>query len=151
LPAGQHFRVRTEHLTVEVVGTDFTVSLLGECTRVDVTEGRVRVRSTSDEELLLSAGQWQQHCVSPGEALVREALALVLAGKEPERAAGLLRRYLAEQPRGPFEEEALFHLWLVESRGPAATAARATADALLQRFPSSPRAERVRLWRNVNR
>ncbi len=148
LGPGQSFKVRTEQVLVEVVGTRFSVESRGRCSVVAVEEGRVRVTDHRGNRDHLSAGNQRQFC-SDGDAaaeLLREALVLVSQGRELERAARLLSRYRADHPGGVLEEEALFHLCLVKARLGETSAALELADEFRQRFPGSDRAERLGHW-----
>ncbi len=144
---GGHFRVQTPHALVEVVGTRFRVEA-GECTRVKVTEGAVRVRH-AEGEVLLRPGDERRFCGArpkglPGTALMREALDLIASGQAPDRAQSLLRKYLKAHPRGGFAEDALYHLALLQARGGAKVEARASAERFLRRYGGSHRAPRMR-------
>jgi hypothetical protein len=149
LPPGATFTVRTDHALVEVVGTRFQVELKGSCTLVDVQEGKVRVSQSALAPSLLTAGTRQLFCDRStevaGEALVRGALSLASEGNL-SHAQPLFERYLLEYPGGTFEEEALYYVWLIESRGANRQAAATAAAKFLARFTEGTRAARVRRW-----
>jgi FecR protein len=160
------FVVRTRHVEVAVLGTRFSVASDERCSRVHVRMGEVRVtvRATSETQKL-GAGMEQSFCDHPtlvpgplssrgpigqelgkGGMLVREALTLLAAGKEPERVERLLTRYMKHHAEGPFAEEAMFHLIHVKSRRGQHAQARKLAGDFLRRFPDVPRAARLRRW-----
>ncbi|WP_428263068.1 FecR domain-containing protein [Haliangium sp.] len=151
LAPGHGFRVATGDVLVEVVGTRFTVALEDGCTWVAVDEGRVRVTPADAAPVELDPGARRTFCTGagaaqavPGEGWVREALALVSAGREPARAAALLERYLATYERGVFAEDAMFHLALLYRRLDRHDDARRVARGFVERFPSSRRAAHLR-------
>lgn len=57
-PGRAPFRVLAGDVTVEVVGTRFSVTRLGASVRVDVTRGKVRVKSRTEERLLEGGASW---------------------------------------------------------------------------------------------
>lgn len=57
-PGRAPFRVLAGDVTVEVVGTRFSVMRHGATVRVDVTRGRVRVTSRTEERLLEAGASW---------------------------------------------------------------------------------------------
>jgi ferric-dicitrate binding protein FerR (iron transport regulator) len=129
----ESFRVLAGPVAVEVVGTLFSVARASDCATVGVEEGAVKVVQDGRVVARLRPSDEQTFCLtglgleisSPGEALVRSALALVASGREPARAAELLARYRREHPGGVFDQEALFHLVRVNVRlGRTAEAAR---------------------------
>jgi transmembrane sensor len=151
LVAGHGFRVATDTVLVEVVGTRFSVSLTDGCTAVAVTEGVVRVTPASGDTAELRAGGQQRFCPATaeesavaGERWVREALVLVSENRDAARAMILLERYLAHHERGVFAEDAMFHLSLLyRQQGRGEDAAR-LAGHFVERFPGTRRAERLR-------
>ena len=151
LAPGESFRVRTDQVLVEVVGTRFEVGADGDCSSVSVTEGRVRVTQPNGVSYL-TVGESGRYCAptdrdrTSGDALVRDALVLVSGGRELQRAAALLEQYRTEHPGGALEEEALFHLTLVKARLGDAAGAERLAASFRQRFPDSPRAQRLDEW-----
>lgn len=144
VPPGGLFAVQTPHGRVEVVGTRFTVAVGEACSRVSVSEGRVRVRRDADV-FLVGVGESRDVCrgAPAGEETVRQALADLAAGRS-DAAGARLEAYLADQPNGLFAEEALFHLALLARRSGDAEAARAATERFLHRFPTGQRAERLR-------
>lgn len=147
LGPGEGFRVRTEEVLVEVVGTHFTVRAQERCSEVLVAEGRVRVSTVQGGTHLLGAGDEERYCPQAAtDSLLREALLLASSGKELERAATLLARYRSENPRSALDEEALFHLCLVKARLGKASEARALAREFNERFPGSERNRRLTQW-----
>jgi len=147
LGAGESFRVRTDQVLVEVVGTRFEVGVEGNCSRVAVTEGRVRVTGP-DGISELGVGDSARFCARPAgvDALVREAVVLVSRGEDLGRAVELLERYRTLAAGGPLEEEALFYLTLARARQGEHAKAAALARTFRERFPESPRVERLELW-----
>ncbi len=147
-PLGGSFKVQARGVLVEVVGTRFTVEEQGGCSVVEVSEGRVRV-SAGERRVLLERGDSERFCAKgsvaklPGEEIMREALAHLQRGESRE-ALALLTRYLQAQPRGAFEEEARFHLCLVQARLGRTAEARRSAEEFVARFPTGRRAERLR-------
>ncbi|HEY0839749.1 MAG TPA: FecR family protein [Vulgatibacter sp.] len=150
LSPGQSFKVRTDQVLVEVVGTRFSVEATGSCSEVTVDEGRVRVGFGRGERTYLGAGESRRFCGDPagtaGAPLLREALVLLSGGQELERAAGLLAEFRAGQPDRVLDEEALYHLCIVKARLGRADEARALADEFMESYPGSERAERLGQW-----
>lgn len=148
---GATFRVRTDHVLVEVVGTRFSVRNDGNCSLVLVEEGKVRVTDLSGTENHLLPNQQRRYC--PGQTadrLLREALVSISRGEGLDQAAELLTRYLREAPDGSLEEEALFHLALVHARlGNHEEAAR-LAREFEGKFPHSGRLDRLRARVDTN-
>lgn len=151
LAPGHGFRVATDTVLVEVVGTRFTVGLTGGCTAVAVSEGVVRVTPASGDTAELRAGARQSFCPAAaeegavaGERWVREALVLVSENRDPARAAILLERYLAHHERGVFAEDAMFHLSLLYRQQRRGEDAARLAAHFVERFPGTRRAERLR-------
>ncbi|HWV39355.1 MAG TPA: FecR domain-containing protein [Vulgatibacter sp.] len=152
LVAGQRFKVRTDQVLVEVVGTRFSVEAAGSCSAVEVEEGRVRSTDGRGEQVFLGAGESRRFCADPGSeaGLLREALVLLSGGEELEKAAGLLSRFRASQPDAVLDEEALYHLFLLRARLGQADEARTLAGEFLDRYPGSDRAERLGQWLGAN-
>src|SRR5690606_25763105 len=102
LEAGETFRVHTDQVQVEVVGTRFEVGADGACRTVAVAEGRVRVTAPAGIQEL-GVGERGRYCAAAAgaESLVREAVVLVSRGQDLERAVSLLERYRAEVVAGP--------------------------------------------------
>lgn len=146
LPPGGYFRVRTPHTLVEVVGTRFVVDVIGRCTTVEVTEGKVAV-DTPLGGTVLTAGGRQTVCAkqapTAGEAQLREALRRIAIG-DRDGAEPMLEMYLKAHPHGIFGEEALFHLALLRQyRGEQA--ADEAARQFFAKYPQSERAARLRV------
>lgn len=156
LAADETFEVRTEHARVAVVGTRFVVEADDGCTRVRVTEGRVRVEGDAalDGALLtLGAGETEELCVPepepatepapavepPPEAdLMRAALDRMAAG-EIDAAVADFEAYRATYPDGAFVEDALFHQAVLELKRDNFAAAEALVNRFAERFPDSSR------------
>lgn len=144
LGAGEIFRVRTEHVLVEVVGTRFSVQSERICSSVVVEEGRVRVSDASGAVVHLEPNQKRRFCLRGySDSLLREALVLISGGESIQKAIGLLEDYLETQPGPTLEEEALYHLSLAHARLGHSDEARRLADAFRERFPQSGRLERL--------
>lgn len=148
LAPGQSFKVRTDQVLVEVVGTRFAVEAAGGCSGVAVEEGRVRITDGRGAQVFLGAGESRRFCGNPAAeaGLLREALVLLSGGEELERAAGLLTRFRAGHPDAVLDEEALYHLFLLRARLGQPDEARALAGEFLERYPASDRAERLGAW-----
>ena len=148
LAEGQSFKVRTEQVLVEVVGTRFSVEAAGVCSEVAVEEGRVRITDDKGVQVFLGAGESRRFCGDPATeaGLLREALVLLSGGRDLEKAAGLLTRFRAEHPDAVLDEEALYHLFVVKARLGEGGEAKALAGEFLQRYPGSDRAERLSRW-----
>lgn len=146
------FSVVTPEAVVEVVGTQFSVSRSGECTTVEVFEGKVRVTSKAGVSTLLEPAAKQQFCAPSksssveGEAEIAEALKLIASRTDLQRTRHLLRTYLDSNPEGVFVEEALFYLWKLESSSNASKASE-LGEAFIRRFPDSARALTIMKWR----
>lgn len=147
LAPGGSFRVHTPQALVEVVGTRFEVGVEGDCTSVDVSEGRVRVTGPAGRAEL-PAGESGRYCAAVAglESLVREAVILVSQGRDLDRAAELLERYRADAKDTALEEEALFYLTLAKARLGEQEEARELARTFQSRFADSPRAARLQEW-----
>lgn len=58
-PAGKNFRIVTPHAEVEVVGTQFTLTVASDQTRLEVAEGQVRLVRTPDQAaVVVTTGQF---------------------------------------------------------------------------------------------
>jgi TolA-binding protein len=147
------FRVLTRDGAVRVVGTQFVVDAGDGCTHVTVLKGTVWLEGHGGAAVSapeLAAGQEGTICPpaaqptaaagDDGRSAVQEALELISNGKEPERAAALLSRYLDDHPRGLFEEEALFYLCILKKNLGHPEDARHLADRFRAAFPQSRRA-----------
>lgn len=156
LPA-EHFKVQSEGVLVEVVGTRFAVEIEGPCQKVRVQEGQVRVTSRGPEgSAVLLPGQERTWCpkasgpeaLTAEERLVREALALI-RGDESDlpKAAALLERYRIEYADGVFEEEVLFYLCLTRDRLGQTEEAHRLKELFWAKFPGSGRGEKLRQQR----
>jgi transmembrane sensor len=80
----RHYRVRSGAVTVEVLGTAFDVTKLGEQTEVRVDHGLVRVRWPSGQTLLRTG----EHGVFPPETPVAQAPAAEVAASQVTVAEG---------------------------------------------------------------
>lgn len=144
------FRVRTPSALVEVVGTGFTMQTEGLCTDVEVRHGVVRVEAEGYDAVLLTAGQSATRCLpedtGEGEAWISEAVGLVAAGEDLERAANLLERYRRTFPRGVLQEEALYYLAVCYARMNRVERGRDVARELVARQPGTARAQELSKW-----
>jgi ferric-dicitrate binding protein FerR (iron transport regulator) len=149
------FTVLTPQVKVVVVGTRFSVASDELCTRVGVAEGQVRATTVaSGKAYLLGPGMSRTFCSESDlagahdadERQVGQALALVAADRELDRASELLERYLERQPNGALAEEALYYLVIIEDRRGNPERAATLANRFLSRFPDTPRAARLRRW-----
>ncbi len=144
VPPGGLFAVQTPHGRVEVVGTRFTVAVGERCSRVSVSEGKVRVRR-DDAVFLVPAGESREVCRGGevGEGLMGRAQEDLAAGRFDDARRGF-EAYLGLAPSGLFAEDALFNLALLARRAGDEATHRAATERFLQRFPTGPRAERLR-------
>jgi hypothetical protein len=155
LPA---YRVLAGEVTVEVVGTKFTVER-GEGVSVGVEHGRVRV-TRGAESVVLEAGQrWPEpaEAIEPPEpeprieetpdakALFKRAQALEASRRE---AAARLYRQAADQD-GSYAQEALHALAELELERKRPAAALRAADEYVKRFPRGVHIEDARWYRVV--
>jgi len=157
LRRGERFQVEAGGIVVEAVGTEFDVTLEGACARVQVAEGKVRVRRSGAAAAhaweFLEQGGEQPFCPEmpiappgPEERLLSEALESVRRGTDEDllRAEELLRRYRREHPDGVYDQEALYYLARISHRLGRGAAARAFAASFLERYPTGHRAEELR-------
>lgn len=118
------FRVRAGDVDVEVVGTRFAVTRLGSGARVDVTRGKVRVRSAGDERLLTAGQSWTPSAItasaSPPPPAPIEPPTEVVAPQPTIEAPESTQ----PPPRQPTRREAFAQAQLLESKD-ATKAARA--------------------------
>lgn len=154
LAADETFEVRTEHARVAVVGTRFLVEADDGCTRVRVTEGRVRVEgdgALGGAAFTLGAGETKELCTPepveqpeaqpepvPEADLMRAALDQMAAGEVDAAVAGF-EAYRAAHPEGAFVEDALFHQAVLELKRDNFAAAEALVNQFAARFPDSSR------------
>lgn len=144
LDGGEVFRVRTDHVLVEVVGTRFSVQSERNCSTVVVEEGQVRVSDTAGTVILLSPNQQRRFCPgSNADSLLRQALVLISGGESLDEAVKLLEDYLQSNPAVALEEEALYHLCLAHARLGHDEEARRLAAEFRKKFPESPRLDRL--------
>lgn len=147
LQKGEAFRVRTDQVLVEVVGTRFSVGAQGSCSLIRVEEGIVRVTSWDGRVEKLEAGRRGRYCAGQSsDALLREALVLISGGQSLPKAAELLESYLATGKDPALEEEALFHLCILRARLGEKEEARSLAEDFRSRFPMSARIQRLDQW-----
>jgi len=174
LPSGGVFAVQTPRLRVEVVGTLFEVDSDGRCSRVRVSEGRVRVSGAGLDAgvRLLGAGDEVVQCDEEPDAEVASATPpppaaasrapqrrivsapsggeviraglASLAAGESRAAVDAFERYLSDHPGGDFAEEALFHLAFSYRRLGEPAAARRVTARFIKQFPNGRRADRLR-------
>ena len=71
-PGRAPFRVLAGDVTVEVVGTRFAVTRVGAKVRVDVTRGKVHVKSRTEERLLEAGASWTPGLTAEGDARAPE-------------------------------------------------------------------------------
>jgi hypothetical protein len=163
------FVVETPWAEVAVLGTQFSVTVAGDCTEVQVLEGRVSVVPTgAGAPSVLTATQRRSVCkpapvvaqmptsaapasvapvldgMVPGQAAVYEGMRLFKAGRDLPRAAELLSGYAQAHPEGAFLEEALFYWSEVTFKRGQEAEARRLAERFLVRFPKGYRADRLR-------
>lgn len=144
LDEGEIFRVRTEHVLVEVVGTRFSVHSERHCSLVTVEEGLVRVSDAEGGSFLLEPNRGRRFCSrGSSDSLLRQALVLISGGGSVEKAIELLETYLDSAPGSNLEEEALYHLSLAYARLGQTEEANRLAEEFRQRFPESSRLERL--------
>lgn len=153
------FAVLTPQVKVIVVGTRFNVDSDELCSRVDVQAGQVRAISIpAQKEYLLGPGMSRTFCSEShlagsqdaDERQVGQALSLVAAHRDLDRAAELLERYLQRQPRGSLAEESLYYLVFVRHLQGKKQLARTLADRFTARFRDTPRAARIHRWLSEN-
>ena len=89
------FRVVSGDVTVEVVGTRFEVSRLGEITRVDVARGKVKVHGKGEQRFVSAGQSWTS--VIAGSAVA--AAPVVTVPAEPDKTS------IAEETPAPEPEE----------------------------------------------
>ncbi len=92
-PGRAPFRVLAGDVTVEVVGTRFSVTRLGASVRVDVTRGKVRVKSRTEERLLVAGASW-----TPGVIAAADAPAPENAAPAPVANEGVVDPKATESP-----------------------------------------------------
>ncbi len=144
LSRGAIFRVRTEQVLVEVVGTRFSVQSERYCSTVKVEAGRVRVSDAEGRVVLLDPNQGRRFCSrGSSDAMLRQALVLISGGEALDEAIELLEAYLESAPGSSLEEEALYHLCLAHARLGNAEEAQRLAEDFRQRYPTSARLERL--------
>ncbi len=160
LQVDEVFHVTARDLTVLPVGArlDVEVEVDGDCTRVAVPKGVVKLRRAGREELLTANGR-RSFCpgaraAGPGEErlseedlLLFEALERVRAGSDEDlaRAAASLAEYQRRFPDGLYLQEALYYLARLHHRLGHPAEARAWSGRFLQRFPTGRRADELRL------
>lgn len=169
LAAGHRFLVRTPDAEVEVRGTRFRVSVGGAtcagagATRVDVEEGLVVVRAGGAEAHVAAGESWPR-CEAPA---VTAAAPRSASAPPPSAVAAVVPSALSAPPgvEGPAParssappsaspsppahvnasslaaQNALYEEALEQKRSGAPTAAVASLDRLLERYPSGPLAE----------
>jgi ferric-dicitrate binding protein FerR (iron transport regulator) len=146
LPPGGVFAVQTPYARVEVVGTAFSVDVVGGCSQVKVSEGRVRVRQ-GERVHFLNAGESHRACpkATAGEAWVQAGMADLAAGRT-DQAVAQMERYLDAYPRGALAEDALYNLVLAARQSGAPAGLEAACQRYLKRFPTGARAAQVSAW-----
>lgn len=158
LQADELFHVTARELTVLPVGArlDVEVEVEGDCTRVAVPEGVVKVRRAGREELL-TADRSRTFCsgeatgvrderLSEEDLMLFEALEAVRAGGDQDlaRAVASLTEYQRRFPDGLYLQEALYYLARLHHRLGHPAESRAWAGRFLQRFPTGRRADELR-------
>jgi transmembrane sensor len=86
-PGRAPFRVHAGDVTVEVVGTRFSVTRHGASVRVDVTRGKVRVKSQTEERLLEAGASWTPGLTAATDRPASEQAASARAAHEGVVAA----------------------------------------------------------------
>jgi ferric-dicitrate binding protein FerR (iron transport regulator) len=105
----RRFRVESAGVTVEVLGTHFTVENQGSHARVAVEEGRVRVSWRGGERILLGGDSGVFPPEDEVTSLFREADSLRAQGKSSEAVAPL-EQIVDKYPRDPRAPLAAFTL-----------------------------------------
>lgn len=154
LEAEEVFAVSAGALTFEAVGTRFEVEVEGECTRLEVQEGIVRVSREGKELELVGEGKRGTFCegapgpesLSEEDRLLSDALDKVRTGSNADlgEASALLRSYCEKYPDGTYQQEALFYLARISQRLGKAEESKAFAAKFLERWPTGRRADELR-------
>lgn len=110
------FRVQAGDVDVEVIGTRFAVTRVGDGARVDVTRGKVRVRSAGSERFLTAGQSWTP------SAITADVLAPPPAPSEPPTEVVAPPR--PQAPKEPTRRELFGQAQQLESKD-AQKAARA--------------------------
>ena len=116
------FRVHAGDVDVEVVGTRFAVTRVGSGARVDVTRGKVRVRSTVGERLLTPGESWTPSEITASTAPALPTEPSTVTEPRPEPAEPVEPR--PASPPTATRRQAFAQAQLLESRD-AQKAARA--------------------------
>ena len=126
------FRVHAGDVDVEVIGTRFVVTRVGAGARVDVTRGKVRVRSGSDERVLTPGQSWTPSAITASASQTPPVIEPPTVAVPPPPAVEPpeATEPRAQPPRAPTRREAFTHAQLLESRDApkAARAYRAIAN-----------------------
>jgi ferric-dicitrate binding protein FerR (iron transport regulator) len=154
LEADEVFAVSAGALTFEAVGTQFEVEVEGDCTRLEVQEGIVRVSRAGRELELVTEGKRGTFCegaqvpesLSEEDRLLSDALDKVRGGSDANlaEATTILRRYVEQYPAGVYQQEALYYLARLSHRLGRADEARAFAAKFLASWPTGRRADELR-------
>ncbi|MGC4119069.1 MAG: FecR domain-containing protein [Myxococcales bacterium] len=155
LEADEVFSVSAGALTFEAVGTRFEVEVEGDCTRLEVQEGIVRVRRDGRELELVTEGKRGTFCegspaapesLSEEDQLLSDALDQVRGGIDADlaQAVALLKRYVEKYPTGLYQQEALYYLARLSQRLGRTDEAKVFAGEFLSRWSTGRRADELR-------
>ena len=112
------FRVHAGDVDVEVVGTRFAVTRVGSGARVDVTRGKVRVRSAAGERLLTPGQSWTPAAITATAAQTAPAPEPPSATVPPQPTIEPPEPVAPrpQPPREPTRREAFAQAQLLESK-----------------------------------
>jgi|JI10StandDraft_1071094.scaffolds.fasta_scaffold358442_1 TolA-binding protein len=141
LTADQRFRVVTADAEIELRGTSLSVEVADrELTRVSVISGRAELRLPGGEVRTLGPGEvWTRREQPSAEALYAQGFEALRAG-DLGRAEQDLAELVRAHPAAELREEATYWRAVVAARGARPDDARSHLEALLSRYPGSPRA-----------
>lgn len=114
------FRVQAGDVDVEVIGTRFAVTRVGAGARVDVTRGKVRVRSAGSERFLTAGQSWTPSAITasvspPPPARIESPTEVVIPQPTTETPDSTEPR-LHPAPREPTRREAFALAQQLESK-----------------------------------
>lgn len=141
LTADQRFRVITADAEIELRGASLSVEVADrELSRVVVISGRAELRLPGGEVRALGPGDvWTRREQPTAEALYAQGFEALRAG-ELDRAEQALAELVRAHPTAELREEATYWRAVVAARSARPDDARAHLEALLSRYPASPRA-----------
>jgi TolA-binding protein len=141
LTAEQRFRVVTADAEIELRGASLSVDVADrELSRVSVISGRAELRLPGGEVRTLGPGEvWTRHEQPSAEALYAQGFEALRAG-DLARAEQALAELVRTHPAAELREEATYWRAVVAARSARPHDARAHLEALLSRYPTSPRA-----------